>query len=55
MEGVYVLWDGSGFYIGETGDLEKRWSSTEERIVSYSCLFLLKAELSQGVRKSTEL
>ncbi len=24
MEGVYVLWDGSGFYIGETGDLQKR-------------------------------
>jgi len=24
MEGVYVLWDGSGFYIGETGDLDQR-------------------------------
>ena len=24
MEGVYVLWDGSGFYIGETGDLDER-------------------------------
>jgi hypothetical protein len=24
MEGVYVLWDGSGFYVGETGDLDER-------------------------------
>ena len=24
MEGVYVLWEGSGFYIGETGDLDER-------------------------------
>jgi hypothetical protein len=24
MEGVYILWDGSGFYVGETGDLDER-------------------------------
>jgi hypothetical protein len=23
-EGVYILWDGSGFYVGETGDLDER-------------------------------